>query len=201
MTGRTAKGEATRHRIVQAATEVFVRQGYAHASMAEIVDATGLTKGAVYFHFPSKAALAVAVVEHHKDQWLVLAEQTVADHPDPLDQLLAVRDLLVRLCTGPEAHWDVVRLAAEVARVEGEAVQVAAHALIGRWVDLIAGVLRAAVAAGQVRADVDPTDTALVLVSAFDGLKQATDDPAARPDDFARQAHLLTDLLLAGLRT
>ncbi|MER5637814.1 ScbR family autoregulator-binding transcription factor [Kitasatospora sp. NPDC002227] len=57
----------TRREIIKAAAEVFERRGYAAATMAEIIAAAGVTKGAVYFHFASKEELAQAVIDVQSD--------------------------------------------------------------------------------------------------------------------------------------
>ncbi|MGW5930525.1 TetR family transcriptional regulator, partial [Streptomyces anulatus] len=62
----TPKGAATRRDILRAAARVFDAKGYSLARMDDVVRETGLTKGAVYFHFKSKAALAHAVVDDQK---------------------------------------------------------------------------------------------------------------------------------------
>lgn len=66
----TPKGAATRREILRAAARVFDAKGYALARMDDVVSETGLTKGAVYFHFKSKAALAHAVVDDQKQGML-----------------------------------------------------------------------------------------------------------------------------------
>ncbi|MBI4233862.1 MAG: TetR/AcrR family transcriptional regulator [Chloroflexi bacterium] len=73
--------EATRERILDAATGVIAEKGYHEASMDEIVHASGTSKGALYFHFPSKQALFFALVERlavlqeHSVQNAVAGEQ------------------------------------------------------------------------------------------------------------------------------
>ena len=56
-------GEATRQRIVEAATELFYRLGYARASVDLIAHNAGLTKRTLYYHFRSKDDLLASVFE------------------------------------------------------------------------------------------------------------------------------------------
>ncbi|MGQ4490163.1 TetR/AcrR family transcriptional regulator [Streptomyces sp. 372A] len=58
------RSERTRRRLIEAAAELFTRSGYASATLGRIAAAAGVTKGALYFHFPSKEALADAVALH-----------------------------------------------------------------------------------------------------------------------------------------
>ncbi|MFE7168819.1 TetR family transcriptional regulator [Streptomyces sp. NPDC057616] len=55
------RAERTRARLVQAAAEVFDERGLAAANMEAISRLAGVSKGALYFHFPSKEGLADAV--------------------------------------------------------------------------------------------------------------------------------------------
>lgn len=53
---------AVRQRLLEAATELFTRKGYAAASVREIVEAAGVTKPALYYWFGSKEGLFLALV-------------------------------------------------------------------------------------------------------------------------------------------
>ncbi len=52
----------TRERIMDSATEEFAGKGYHSTSMDDIVRRAGISKGAIYFHFPGKEALFSALV-------------------------------------------------------------------------------------------------------------------------------------------
>ncbi|MHC0433276.1 ScbR family autoregulator-binding transcription factor [Streptomyces sp. O3] len=70
MSVRTVKQERavrTRAALVRAAAEVFGENGFAGASMTQIVDRAGLTLGAMYFHFRSKEELAREIVANQPD--------------------------------------------------------------------------------------------------------------------------------------
>jgi AcrR family transcriptional regulator len=70
MTAATAdRGTRSRRAILAAATPIFERDGYAAASLNQIIAASGLTKGGFYYHFASKQELALAVLADHNTQW------------------------------------------------------------------------------------------------------------------------------------
>lgn len=93
---RRTKAEAaqTRQLILDTAEEVFFQRGVARTSLAEIAQAAGLTRGAIYWHFANKLELFDAMHERIRlpfEESLARALQ----HPHPLQGLreLCIRDL------------------------------------------------------------------------------------------------------------
>jgi AcrR family transcriptional regulator len=68
------RGTRSRRAILEAAAEVFDLRGFDAASTNEILARSGLTRGALYHHFPSKEAIAVALLDAHSEA-LVVPEQ------------------------------------------------------------------------------------------------------------------------------
>jgi AcrR family transcriptional regulator len=67
--------ELTRGRILDAALDVFSSKGYHDASVDEIVSASSTSKGAIYFHFPNKQTIFLALM----DKFANLLERRVQD--------------------------------------------------------------------------------------------------------------------------
>jgi TetR/AcrR family transcriptional regulator, transcriptional repressor for nem operon len=59
-----SKAEKTREYIIEKAAPIFNMKGYAGTSLTDLIEATGLTKGAIYGNFESKDEVAVAVYEY-----------------------------------------------------------------------------------------------------------------------------------------
>ncbi|HTW09672.1 MAG TPA: TetR/AcrR family transcriptional regulator [Acidimicrobiales bacterium] len=61
--GATAKraGPSTRDRVLDAALDLFIEQGYDKASLRELAERMGFTKAALYYHFKSKSAILSAL--------------------------------------------------------------------------------------------------------------------------------------------
>jgi AcrR family transcriptional regulator len=62
------KGERTRRRVLDAAVALFRSHGPARVTMAEVAEAAGLTRQAVYLHFPSRTRLMLALIQHASAQ-------------------------------------------------------------------------------------------------------------------------------------
>lgn len=63
------KGELTKERILSEATQLFHEKGFGATSINDILSATGLKKGSLYFHFPSKEEIALAVLNQAKEEF------------------------------------------------------------------------------------------------------------------------------------
>jgi len=93
-----------RGRIVAGAAEIFVRDGYEGASMAQIAEAARVSKGTLYNYFPSKQALFEAFV---RERCAGLVEQLFgeADGPAPLGvpaELGRVGRIMLRMMMSPD---------------------------------------------------------------------------------------------------
>ena len=72
---RNKHPEQTVQLILETATKLFLQQGYEKTTLQDIINATGLSKGAIYHHFASKEAILITVVNRMGDfNSAVLAE-------------------------------------------------------------------------------------------------------------------------------
>ena len=76
--GDVRNKEATRERILEAATDAFADSGYHDASMDDIVRLSGTSKGAIYFHFPGKETLFFVLVGRLVDALEGSARRSIA---------------------------------------------------------------------------------------------------------------------------
>ncbi|MDQ7024295.1 MAG: TetR/AcrR family transcriptional regulator [Anaerolineae bacterium] len=72
---QTNKPKSTKDRILDAALNIFSRKGYYGTPVDEIVDEANTSKGSMYFHFPNKEQLFLALV----DQFANVLERNVTD--------------------------------------------------------------------------------------------------------------------------
>jgi AcrR family transcriptional regulator len=76
---RSERRARTRTQLVQAAARVYARRGFDGATLDEVAEEAGFTKGAVYDHFGSKENLLVALLDEHLAQQI--AEQVALFDP------------------------------------------------------------------------------------------------------------------------
>jgi TetR/AcrR family transcriptional repressor of nem operon len=93
------RGEATREKILDATQTLILEHGFSATSIDRVLEKTGMTKGAFFYHFKNKEALTRAIVERyarveegHIAEVLARAERMTGD---PLQQLLVALGLLI----------------------------------------------------------------------------------------------------------
>ncbi len=89
-------GSATREKILETAQRLIMQRGYAGVSIDSIIDSVGITKGAFFYHFKSKAELAKALVKRYRELDDKLfhdrKEQARQQSDDPLESMLIFID-------------------------------------------------------------------------------------------------------------
>ncbi|MEP9395117.1 TetR/AcrR family transcriptional regulator [Gordonia sp. VNQ95] len=193
--GPSLKGAATRQHIIDTAAGIFAVRTYDRARMSEIVAATGMTKGAVYFHFESKEALAVAVLESKHEAWITAVDNSIRTIAPGSARLAALLPAIVDVHRRDPDTWSVSKLTRNL--TELDSTHRRAAELTNRWIDLVATVIREAQQIGAVSPNVDPAIAATVFVGAFDGVK-AIHDTVSVDDDgpFTEAASFLNEALL-----
>jgi len=195
----TEKGELTHRHILDAAATAFAKHGYAGTSLNDLIRDAGITKGGFYFHFPSKAALAVAVIEDRDATWLREVSAAALRQPRGIDQLTAMVTSLCDLHESDPAFGSVGRLCRELGVETREAPDVGPR-VFATWIQLIDALIRRAQTEGDVRPDLDPTEAAETCVAAFLGAKDLS-DLLSGGTDLRRRMQAFTQILLAGMRT
>ncbi|WP_435284413.1 ScbR family autoregulator-binding transcription factor [Streptomyces koelreuteriae] len=184
----------TRLLVLTAASELFAEQGFRHTSVKDVADRMKMTKGAVYFHYPSKEALAVAVVEEHYARWPALLEEVLAEGFGPLK---TAEEMLAR--TAVAFRDEIVVQAGARLQIERPHIDAELPTPYVDWTELLTSLLVAAREAGEVRAGVSPEAAARALVSAFFGAQHISDVLRGRADVVERWAES-SELLFHAVR-
>jgi TetR/AcrR family transcriptional regulator, acrAB operon repressor len=165
---RRTKEEAleTRNRILDAAEQVFFEKGVSRTSLSDIAQAAGVTRGAIYWHFANKGDLFTEMFDR---VLLPLDELKAAsldpDDPDPLGRLVDILTGILRdtaLDPRQRRVFDILFLKCEFVEEMGP-VMARHQTNMREGLSNIGGVLRNAVAQGQLPADLDTARAASVL--------------------------------------
>ena len=83
----------TRERIIDAAMELFQAQGYGATGIAQILKAANAKSGSLYYFFPTKEDLLLAVLEKYKVMlWPVLLQPIFSKFSDPIERIFGLLD-------------------------------------------------------------------------------------------------------------
>ena len=144
----------TRDAIIQAAAVEVAEMGYHLASLARIVERSGVTKGALYFHYASKQDIALALLERMAADYRALAARSDGSGPDPLrEAAYLARDIQELL-----DHRPVV-MAGQRLTAEGVGGREWSAFPTDFWEGVFAGLFARAQTLGLVRESVDPAAT------------------------------------------
>lgn len=105
-TRRWAKTDATRQRILDAATEVFGERGFSAATMADVVDRSGASIGSIYHHFGGKKDLFLAIFQRVADAVDRRIDAAMQQAGDAAGQLDPHRAFEVRVRAYLQAMWE-----------------------------------------------------------------------------------------------
>lgn len=172
MAPRIVDKQARREEITQAATEVFARKGFQGASVDDIAEAAGVSKGTLYSYFENKEALFYAAFEAFQAETVARCEAAMAAKESARDKLTACLTLTVETL---REHIDLFPLTLELwaAASSGPARErfaVVMEGLYRQFRGMTAGLIEAGKSAGEFREDVDAESVAAWLVGGLDGL-------------------------------
>ncbi len=133
----TVKNDSTRDRIIEAATQLFARQGYAATGMAKILKRAKASSGSFYYSFKSKEGLLLAVIDRRIEELEpTLIEPAFAKKDDAVKRIFSLLDRYRGLivASGCTFACPVGRLALEVSAGQGKVRQkLAAYFEAWRW--------------------------------------------------------------------
>jgi TetR/AcrR family transcriptional regulator, transcriptional repressor for nem operon len=181
----TARGAATRARIVEAAANLIYAHGVEQTSLDDVMAATGVSKSQLYHYFADKDALVLDVIALQAERVLAAQEP----HLGALDSLRALRawgQAIIRL--NEQVHMGgcpLGSLANELANTSKNARKRLACAF-GTWIDRIEHGLQKMRERGELAKSADPRELAMALLSAVQGgLLLAKTTRTSRPLEIA----------------
>ncbi|MGW3986556.1 ScbR family autoregulator-binding transcription factor [Streptomyces sp. NPDC004830] len=167
---RQERALRTRALLLRSAAECIKEHGYDGASTTEVLRRAGLTRGALYFHFASKEALADAIVEYQ----IPLLQPVTADCP-----LQAAIDLT--LSYARRLQTDVILQAAVRLATEETSYEPGTRPYLWSQ-ETVGALLQQASRQGELLPHTDPEELAILVVGAFTGIQLLSQLSTGRVD-------------------
>ena len=200
---RRTKEEAavTRSAVLKSALSVFSAKGYAAATLDDVASAAKVTRGAIYWHFKSKADLYNTLVEELSARGASVVQQAVSEGGTLIDILRRVFISQCALIEDDKEARAVMELALFKTGLDPE-LQAGRKKQIEAGNALIAGIadaMKMGVSQGVLRDGMDPTDMARAFIAFENGAIQQW---LASPKSFSlkKSAESFADILIEGLQ-
>jgi AcrR family transcriptional regulator len=124
--------------ILAAACDLFAKQGYMRASIAELAEACKLSRGALYHYFDSKEAILFAILDAHVRQMIADVEVAMARQSTTLDRFRAAIRAIVELnARSPNEQRLILNDLSFLAEAEQQAIKTLERQLVDTISDLL----------------------------------------------------------------
>ncbi len=178
----TAKGRATRERIVEAAAQLIFERDARSVTLDDVLSATGTSKSQLYHYFDDRDDLVHAVIDRQRERILERHGEILATAAS-FEDLERWRDMVVSSQAARDCRFGcpLGSLATELSESD-EVARVQLSRAFSEWEGLIARALAAMVAEGALHQDVDVVALAVGVVASLQGgLLLAEVERSARP--------------------
>lgn len=165
-----SKADRTRQFIIEKTAPIFNRKGYAGTSLADLTEATGLTKGSIYGNFKNKDEVAVAAFNYNFGLMSEWVKERITIEPDPIKKLKVYITIFSNFTENPVLRWGcpVLNSATEVDDTHVELRENVVEA-IRKWHSSIVRIVNAGKEQGKINPDVDTDAFAWTLLALIEG--------------------------------
>lgn len=191
------KRERTRQHIIEQSATVFNQKGYAGTSMKDIIEATELSKGAIYGNFKTKQDIAIAAFEYAVDLVTESVRQLSRQKTKSYEKLLtAVAFYREYLTNAPvKGGCPIVNMSPEVDDTQPELRERVVQAL-SNWQYSVKRVVEKGILKGEIKDSVNAEDFSVFFVAALEG-----GILVSRAYQQSRHLHIVLDHLEKTIRT
>lgn len=193
---RQARAERTRSLIIETAAQAFAKHGFDGVSLNDLVVASGMSKGAFYFHFPGKEQVALAAFRAKQQE---LIDRLMADGDGGAgvaDQVTAILRHRAELVSSDPSLRCVIRLGSELSARSGPGSEFASFQDLAT--DTIGELIRRGIRSGEFSDRLDPEASARAIFAWIVGMDSLSLlDSAGK--DLARRTDEVLALLMPAL--
>ena len=157
--------DGVRTRLMTAAIGLFARKGYAATTVREIVEAAGVTKPVLYYHFGSKEGIFLAMMTDALGEFEATARAALTAAGTATERIFHFLDRMFALIL---EHLDVMRVLAGFYYGPPQGAPFFDfEAIHQRFIEMLTGLVREGIESGEFRRG-DPEDLAWALVGPFE---------------------------------
>lgn len=161
--------KTTRDRLLNETARLVEKQGFGPTSVNDVLQAVGIKKGTLYYHFPGKDELGLAVLERARDDFLAFLDSAL-DTPTPMEAL--ERFFKAALQKHRKTGFVGGCLWGNTALEMSDSSPVYT-AFVGKvfeeWICRIERVIHSGQQAGQIRTDLSAAELARLVVAGIEG--------------------------------
>lgn len=193
------KGETTKFDIIQKAAPIFNHQGYAGASIADVMKATGLQKGGIYNHFNSKEQLALETFNYSVRLVRQHYVEALKGHDSAPNQLIAFMTIFQQFFDTPPIPGGCPLLNSAIEADDAfPGLREQASREMKHWHSWIVRIIQGGIKRGELKSSIDAKATATLFIACLEGglmLSKLHYDPIYLQQAIAYlQAHIASNL-------
>ena len=181
-----SKGEITKQKVLETARELFYLNGYNNTSIDDILKASKIKKGNLYFHFRSKEALGYAVIEGYLKDEIRTVDDVFAGPGSPMERLYRLfetfkKNLSDRGCRG---GCPIGNFAIEMSDIHN-GFRKKINRIFDAWLERLVKLLNEAKQANELPSSIDTKAMACFIVAVWEGgvmLVKTRKDPRVMGD-------------------
>lgn len=164
------KAEKTKQFIVEMTAPVFNEKGYTGTSLADMTNATGLTKGGIYGNFASKDEVALACFDYNLKKVTTIIRQELSKQRTYRDKLLVYVRVYENFLKHPfpPGGCPILNTATEADDTHPLLRKKAADAILS-WKAVITDLIEKGKEKGEFSKDVNTEQTALTMIATIEG--------------------------------
>jgi len=162
--------DSTRQQILRAAEREFAQRPYSAVSLDDIIARAGVSKGAMYFHFQSKLALAMTIIDEQCEQVRVWFTQRLSHRLSGLESLVETTYFLGTQDIRSVGIRAGLNLLEQIGRRDGVQAKV-----FMQWSPAITAMVQRGIADGDIIDNTRVDDVTRLLIMIYMGLRQTAD--------------------------
>lgn len=164
------RSEATRQLIIETTAPIFNRKGYVRTSLADLIEATKLTKGSIYGNFENKEDIALATFDYNTSMRMGIIRERVAQAETYKEKLLVYATIFTTKENSvfPEGGCPILNMSTD-ANDSFDAMRQKVAECLMIWRSDIRHIIEKGIEAKEFRADANAGQISLTMVALTEG--------------------------------